>query len=99
MLDARQQRGLEGHQFLVIVQVYRCEQDSAEHLVGSDEMMQIGARKIARRSAGARFIDRSPVLRVARVLEIDRPEPGEREPMAAVAGRQYEVEHVDPTGD
>src|SRR5262249_56905759 len=45
--------------------------------------------------AGTRLVDRARVVGVARILEIDRPEAGEGEPVAAVARRQDAVEHVD----
>src|SRR5262249_30642503 len=64
----RNRRAHPCHQLLVIGEIDRREQDRAEHFVGSDEMMQIGAREIARRCAGSRRVDRARILRVARVL-------------------------------
>ena len=80
---------------MVIGEVDRREQDRAEHLVGLDEVVEIGARIVARGGAGTRLVDRARVVGVARVLEVDRPEAGEGEPVPAVARRQDAVEHVD----
>src|SRR5262249_28321306 len=47
------------HEILVISEVDCRQQDRAEHLVASDKMVKVSARKIARRRARARLVDRS----------------------------------------
>ena len=60
-----------GHQFLIVGEIDLRQQHGAEHLVGADEMMQIGARIIARRRARALLVERARVLGMARIAQID----------------------------
>src|SRR5712692_8408084 len=85
------------HELLVIGEIDRGNQHRGEDLVRLDEMVQIGARVIARRGASAFGIERARTLGMARVLEIDGAKAAESQAMAAVARRQHAIEHVDAT--
>ena len=59
------------------------------------QMMQIGARIVARRRPCAFLVERPRIVGVAGVAQIDLAEAGERHAVAPVAGRHHAVEHVD----
>src|SRR6266446_5355543 len=87
------------HQLLIISEVHCREEDRPQHLAALDEVVEIGARKVPRRRARARLVERAGIVGMARVLDVDRSKPSEGDAVAAVAGGQHAVEHVDAAGD
>src|SRR3546814_3517190 len=62
-------------------------------------MMKIGARPGHADRAIARCVERSLILGMFRVADVDRPIPGEGLLVAARSRRQHAIEHVDPARD
>src|SRR5690349_20169455 len=72
------------HQLLVISKIDAGEQNRAQHFVRFDQMMQIGAGIRARGRVHALGIDRSAVLAVPRIGQVERTEASERHAVPAV---------------
>src|SRR6476646_3600468 len=94
-LVVRNRRADARHQLLVVSHIDRREQDAAEDLVRFHQVVKVRARIVARRRTAAGFVEGTRIVRVARVLEVDPPKSRKGEPMAAVAGREHAVEHVN----
>src|SRR5690242_16133251 len=62
------------HQVLVIEEIDDRKKRAAERLAAAEQMMQISAGEIARGRAAALRIERTRILGVMRVLDVDRPE-------------------------
>ena len=80
---------------LVVGDVDFRQQHRAQRLARLDQMMQIGARIVARRRPGALLVERARIVGMAGVAQVDLAEPRERHAVAAVPGRHHAVEHVD----
>src|SRR5581483_6699795 len=87
-----------GHQLLIELDIVVGEQHGPERLARADEMMQIGALVLRGRTLAFR-IERCLVLGVAGVAEIELSLPGEGLTVAARAGRQHAIKHVDAARD
>src|SRR5690349_16241402 len=61
--------------------------------------MQVGARKLPRRRTAALRVERTRIVGMPGVFDVDRAEAGESKSMAAVARGQDAVEHVDAAGN
>ena len=83
------------HQRLVIMDIAPAHQHRSQHLSRLDEMMEIGARIIARGRTGAVRIERTLVGRMPRILEIDLAISREGKTVASVPRRHHAIEHVD----
>src|ERR1700728_2224631 len=83
------------HQVLVVEQINDRQQRTAKRFAGFEQVMQIGTREIARGRAAALGIERARIAGVLRILDVDGAETGESKAVAAVAGRQDAIEHVD----
>lgn len=75
------------------------QQDLAEDLFGFEQMVQIGLRIIGAGRAGDGGLERGFVLGKAGVLDVERTVPGPGLAMAAGAGRQDAIEHVNAARD
>src|SRR5580700_2219006 len=87
------------HQVLVVIEIDDRQQRAAERLAGTEQVMQIGAGKVARGWAAALRVERPRILGMVRVLDVDRTEARERQSVTAVARRHDAIEHVDAAGD
>jgi hypothetical protein len=87
-----------GHQAVVVVQVVDRRQPRAQDLVGTDQMVHVGAGKMHAGVAVAFVVDRRGVGFPARVADADVAASGEQDAMACVARRQHAVELVDALG-
>src|SRR5271166_2164676 len=83
------------HQALIVGKVDGSERDCAKHLARLEQMMKVCPRIVAGGSAVAFRIDGARIICMTGILEVQRPEAREGEPVAAIAGRQHAVEHVD----
>ena len=88
------------HEALVEVHVVDRGEDRAQHLVGGEQVMQVGAREAA--GAGGAVAARIDRVGVAAVLAIREPQPaarGEDARRARVARRNHAIEQVDAVTD
>src|SRR3546814_15478486 len=81
------------------MQIMLRHQHRAQHLARTDEMMKIGARPGRADRAIARCVERSLILGMFRVADVDRPVPGEGLAVAARTRRQHAIERFDPARD
>ena len=65
-----------------------------QHLVGVEQVVQVGAAEVAAAVAVAAGIDREEIAPVVLVGQADLPPPGEGGGATRVAGRDHAVEHV-----
>ena len=63
-------------ELLIEMQVVQCVEPGAEHFVAAVQVVQVGARVVGAGVALAGFVDRSGVVAVARVLQLDVAETG-----------------------
>jgi len=75
------------------------QQTWSEHLLGLEQVPQVSPRVGAAHGTHAVGVERSFVFRVARLLDVDAPVPGERLAIATVARGQHAIEHVDAAPD
>src|SRR5258708_17947577 len=69
---ARLDRGPQAaHNVLIVVQIVPGEQHGAEHLLAAHEMVQIGAAMMPAGRAGAALVERTRIVAVARVAQVD----------------------------
>src|SRR6185295_3693657 len=83
------------HKVKVEAEVVERRQDLRRDLAGTKEMMEERARNPRAGRAGAAGIDRSFVVAIAGVLDLERPFAREQHAVAAVPRRQHAVEEVD----
>src|SRR6516165_1447272 len=72
------------HQALVISDVDFRQQHRAQRLTRFDEVLQIGARIITRRRPRTLLIERSWIVGMAGIAQVDLAEPRERHAVSAV---------------
>src|SRR5213594_1138430 len=70
-----------------------------QQLLGSEEVGEVRPRVVAARLAGAGRVDRTRLVQVARVANVQLPLARPELPIASHPGRQNAVEEVDPAFD
>src|SRR5438128_9900442 len=81
------------------MQVVQGVEPRAENLVDLLQMMQVAAREMRAGVTPAAFIERSRVVAIAGVADLDVAAAGEEPAVAGVSRRQHAVEHVDSGPD
>ena len=73
------------HDLLEIVHVVPSQKHSSDHLIGAEDMMQIGARLVAAGWTGAVFVQRPRIVSMSRMLDVYGAAMREHLPRAARA--------------
>src|SRR3546814_1826356 len=84
-----------GHELLIVMQIVTAQQDRTKHLLGLEKMMQVGAAVVGAGRTGAVGVERTRVVAVAGVEQVEHGAAGEGLAGAPAARRQHAVEHVD----
>src|SRR3546814_10748087 len=77
------------------MQIVTAQQDRTKHLLGLEKMMQVGAAVVGAGRTGAVGVERTRVVAVAGVEQVEHGAAGEGLAGAPAARRQHAVEHVD----
>src|SRR4029450_9373239 len=80
------------HDVLVVMQIVPRQQHRPKNLLGADQVLQVGAAVIAAGGTGALLVDRSRVVAMAGVAQIELAAAGKSLRRAAAARRQHAVE-------
>src|SRR3546814_10982368 len=66
-----------GHELLIVMQIVTAQQDRTKHLLGLEKMMQVGAAVVGAGRTGAVGVERTRVVAVAGVEQVEHGAAGE----------------------